>query len=124
MLEDLAFLDAKLVNVKKKIDEFTEADTLSANETKILKAYSGKLDEMHKSLVAKKMSGITGEEQLREKMSNVYGALMRYSGKPTQSQIDRLVVLEKEMSAKELQAGVLLNSELAIVNSLLVQSKI
>ncbi|MCF8391907.1 MAG: hypothetical protein K9H12_14505 [Bacteroidales bacterium] len=124
MLEDLAFLDAKLVSVKNKLDELVVADTLKENETLILKSLSAKLDDLHRSLVATKMGGITGEEQLRERLSDIYGAIMRYSGKPTQSQIDRLVVLENMMAKKESIANDLLTLELQNVNSILSKSNI
>ncbi|MGB6367861.1 MAG: hypothetical protein WBG93_13640, partial [Thermoanaerobaculia bacterium] len=43
----------------------------------------------------------SGDEKLREKMANVYGAVTGYDGRPTQSQLDRTVVLEGQLEAAE-----------------------
>jgi hypothetical protein len=45
------------------------------------------------------MPQITGEVRLREEIGEVYGEVIRYGGKPTQSQIDRAVVLEQKVEA-------------------------
>ncbi len=121
MLEDLAFIDARIVDVKKKVDEFSKTDAFSTDETKSLVSYANNLDKVHKLMVATRMGGITGEEKLREKISNVYGALMRYSGKPTQSQINRLIVLEKELTDIESETSSLLGSELELINMIILK---
>ena len=118
LLEDLAYLDAAIVKVKEAVDEMVEKGVKSSSK-KTLDPYSVKLNDLHKSLVATRVGGITGEEQLREKLSNVYGAVMRFYGKPTQSQIDRLAVLEKELNEKQELAKPLLTSDLEKVNKIL-----
>ena len=101
------------------MSDHREYYTFSLEESKSLETYSDNLDEVHELMVATKMGGITGEEKLREKISNVYGALMRYSGKPTQSQIDRLIVLEKELADIETEASALLGSQLEVINEII-----
>ena len=40
---------------------------------------------------------ITGEEKLREHLGDLYGAINAYSGRPTQSEIERATVIEKQL---------------------------
>lgn len=97
MLEDLAFVDAKINGILKGIRENEEDKEIRASSLKKLKEYGDELETFRKTLVATEMGGITGEEQLRERISAVYGGVMRYYGKPTDSQISRLNVLEVEL---------------------------
>jgi len=63
-----------------------------------------KIDEVKKKIVATKEGGaITGEERIREHLDDVYGALMRWEGKPASYQIERVEALRRELSdvAKE-----------------------
>ena len=65
---------------------------------KELEAYAAELDKLNAKIAAQReSSGITGEEQIRERAGELYGQLSRFGGRPTQSQIDTLAVVEKEI---------------------------
>lgn len=84
--------DQALVQIKK----LNKDDKMSTT----LKAFADKLDKFHKTLVAtKEGAAITGEEKLRERVVELYGAVSNFMGKPTQSQLTRLSVLEKEIAS-------------------------
>jgi len=86
--------------MKKARDEAEEKAKDFSEKKKVLnvlKALAGKLDVLNKSFVATSTTGISGEEKLREKVVNLYGSVVRYSGKPTTTQINRMRVLEKEI---------------------------
>ena len=79
---------------------------------------------MRKKIVATKEGGmITGEERLRENLTDLYGAVIFYDGKPSQMQIDRTDAIGREVadivasfdawSAKDLAA---LNTQLGAKN--------
>ncbi|MFN2637436.1 MAG: hypothetical protein ABR585_10450 [Gemmatimonadaceae bacterium] len=85
-----------------------------------LRAASTNVDSLRKKIVATKEGGmITGEERLRENLSDLYGAVVFYDGRPSQMQIDRTDAIGRELadivasfnawSAKDLAA---LNAEL------------
>ena len=58
----------------------------------------GQLNDFRETLVAVKEGGaITGEEKLREHLGDLYGAVNGYSGRPTQSEVERATVLEKQL---------------------------
>ncbi|MGN6521179.1 MAG: WD40/YVTN/BNR-like repeat-containing protein [Dokdonella sp.] len=65
---------------------------------KQLASLSGKADVIRKKIVATKEGGaITGEERLREHMDTLYGAIMSYDGKPSDYQMARIEVLQREL---------------------------
>jgi hypothetical protein len=104
----------------------TQADAAAAKlpqgdaKRKQLAALSGHADEIRKQIVATKEGGaITGEERLREHMDTLYGAIMSYDGKPSDYQLARIEVLQRELgdvagAFEKLQSG-----ELAQVNGAL-----
>jgi hypothetical protein len=57
-----------------------------------------KLDDTKKKIVATKEGGaITGEERIREHLSQVYGALLGWEGRPARYQLERIDALTKEL---------------------------
>jgi photosystem II stability/assembly factor-like uncharacterized protein len=85
-----------------------------------LRSASTSVDSLRKKIVATKEGGmITGEERLRENLSDLYGAVVFYDGRPSQMQVDRTDAIGRELgdivaafnawSAKDLAA---LNAEL------------
>ena len=60
---------------------------------------SDQLGELKKKIVATKEGGaITGEERLREHLDHLYGALLSWEGKPGSYHLERLAVLQRELS--------------------------
>ena len=56
------------------------------------------LNDFRETLVSVKEGGaITGEEKLREHLGELYGAINGYSGRPTESEIERTTVIEKQL---------------------------
>src|SRR5213075_2949874 len=64
-----------------------------------LRAASSAADVMRKKIVATKEGGmITGEERLRENLTDLYGNVVSYEGRPSQTQIDRADALARELA--------------------------
>jgi len=67
-----------------------------------LNDYADALEEFRSGLVSTSEAGpISGDEKLREKLANVYGAVTGFDGRPTQSQIDRTAVLKGQLEKAE-----------------------
>jgi len=65
---------------------------------KKLRAVADKLDKVRKEIVATKEGGaITGEERIREHADNLYGALLRWEGRPARYQVERIDALKREL---------------------------
>ena len=58
-----------------------------------------KLDDLYKSLTTTREGGwMSGEEQLRERLATLYGAINTYDGRPTDSQLAEIDVLAEELA--------------------------
>ncbi len=84
---------------------------------KQVRDFSAKLDEVRKKIVATKEGGaITGEERLREHADSVYGAILSYEGRPTQYQMERIDVLQRELDDVVKEFNALTTQELPKIN--------
>jgi photosystem II stability/assembly factor-like uncharacterized protein len=90
-----------------------QGDALKAE----LSQLSDHADSLRKEIVATKEGGaITGEERLREHMDYVYGAIMSVEDRPTNYQMARVDVLERELKEVEDAFSTLLKSEVSAIN--------
>lgn len=92
---------------------------------KHLQELDTKLDDIRKKIVATKEGGaITGEERLREKTAQLYGALGMYEGRPADYQVARIDSLKKELGDVESEVEAFVAKELPSVNKSLAQKKL
>src|SRR5207244_6796535 len=60
---------------------------------------SAQVDELRKKIVATKEGGmITGEERLRENLADLYGSVINYEGRPSQTQVQRTDAIARELA--------------------------
>jgi photosystem II stability/assembly factor-like uncharacterized protein len=124
MTERLAFIDSVVTDARDKAkDRAKKLDSADA-VAKDLGTFADKLDALHKTLVATKEGAITGEEQLRERIVELYGWVSQYGGRPTQSLLERIPVLEKEIDAKDSDFQAMIAKNLAGVNAKLADKKL
>jgi hypothetical protein len=78
---------------------------------------SEKADALRKLVVATKEGGaITGEERLREKADDVYGAITSTEGAPTAYAVARIDALDRELADVEKSFGTLTTTDLPALN--------
>jgi photosystem II stability/assembly factor-like uncharacterized protein len=93
LLEDISFTDKQVTDLKEKLDK--AISQINDNDLKQnFRVLSDKLETMHKELVATSPHRLSGERRLAEKIGDIYAGIINYSGKPTDSQIERLYLLE------------------------------
>ncbi len=121
MLEDVSFTDKQVTNLKEKLDDAVKslADGEFKNE---LIALSEHLEKMHKELVATSPHRISGQIRLAEKIGDIYSGIISYSGKPTDSQIERLSLLEGEFNKYRTEVDIILNDQFPNINEKLIQA--
>lgn len=98
LLGDMTFAVEKMNGVRSALDEraskLAAADSLTAR----LQAASAAVDELRKKIVATKEGGmITGEERLRENLADLYGNVVFYEGRPSQTQVARADAIAREL---------------------------
>jgi photosystem II stability/assembly factor-like uncharacterized protein len=85
-----------------------------------LTALSARVETLRKEIVATKEGGaITGEERLREHMDSLYGGLIGYEGKPADTLVAYIGVLDRRLSALEADFATVLGGDLAQANAAL-----
>ncbi|MEP6786818.1 MAG: sialidase [Acidobacteriota bacterium] len=90
-----------------------------------LQTASAQVDELRKKIVATKEGGaITGEERLREFLSNLYGDVNGYEGRPSQMQVDRADSLTRELGDVSKNFDAWTAKELAGINAALAAAKL
>ena len=115
MHEDLAYTVYNINKVKEETKILVDEGKLNKDAGNEL---INKLEDLRKTCVATKESkGITGEERLREKISEIYTSLIFFGGKPTQQQIERIDGLNFELDNAGNQAEDIYNNYLLKVNA-------
>ena len=99
LLGDMTFAVEKMNAVRTALDEragkLPAADSLTGR----LQAASAAVDELRKKIVATKEGGmITGEERLRENLADLYGNVVFYEGRPSQTQVARADAIARELA--------------------------
>ena len=122
MLEDLAFLDKQVTDMMNASEKLLQGK-LSKGLKKQLENLRKKTSDIHSNLVNTSSEGMYSEEiMLREKIGEIYGGVVSYLGRPTNSQIDNLDLLEKELKGYQQEVESLKKTELVQVNQALAKA--
>ena len=125
LLADLTFDVDRINGVRDALTERVGKLTAGDPLLKQLSDLAQKADEIRKKIVATKEGGaITGEERIREKTSQLYGALVFYEGRPADYYVARIDSLahERKDVADEFEAFVA--KDLQAANSSLTAKKL
>jgi photosystem II stability/assembly factor-like uncharacterized protein len=98
-LGDMTFAVDRVNGVRLALDD--RAAKLSASDPLAprIRTASATVDELRKKIVATKEGGmITGEERLRENLTDLYGNVVFYDGRPSQTQVERTDALARELA--------------------------
>ncbi len=125
LLGDLSFDVARINGVRQSVLERSAQLSKDDPLTGQLANLADKADTIRKEIVATKEGGaITGEERIREKASQLYGALVFYEGKPADYYIERIDGLTRERNDVAARFDKLLASDLKAVNASLSAKKL
>ncbi len=87
--------------------------------------FANSVEGIRAKLVAtREGGGITGEEKIREQLGSLYGALNGYDGRPTQSQLNRMTALSKELDQVAGEFDALVQKNLPTLNQSLETQKL
>jgi photosystem II stability/assembly factor-like uncharacterized protein len=124
-LGEMTYAVDRINAVRTGLDD--RAGKLAATDAlaKRLRTASAQVDELRRKIVATKEGGaITGEERLREYLSNLYGDVNFYDGPPAQTQFDRADALAKELADVVRDFDAWTAKELPAINAALVKKKL
>ncbi len=124
MVEDLAYFTARVVAMK---DTLHKRDTLLTDKTlkKKISVAVDSLESIRKRLIATKGgTAITGEERIRERLSDLFANVVGYLGKPTDLQLERMRSLDKEFGDEKKKADDLWTKNITAINASLSVKKL
>ena len=125
MLGDLTFKVDTITDARNQAR--TRAAQLPEGDAtrKTVEAMAAALEAIRAKIVAtREGGGITGEERIREQLGGLYGAVNGYDGRPTQSQIDRMSALAKDLDTVIAEFDTLMHRDLDNVNAALAAKKL
>jgi len=124
-LGDMTFAVERMNSVRQALDERAARLPATHAVAKRLRAASAAVDSLRKKIVATKEGGmITGEERLRENLSDLYSNIVFYDGGPTQTQIERADALARELGDVVRDFDAWATRELAGLNAALRSKKL
>ncbi len=124
-LGEMSYVVDKINSLRLALDDraskLAEGDPLR----KRLRDASAQVDELRKKIVATKEGGaITGEERLREFMTELYSNIIFYEGRPSQTQVERTDALARELADVVKDFDAWTSKELSTLNSELSAKKL
>jgi len=124
-LGEMTFAVDRINGVRTALDD--RASKLPATDalTKRLHAASSDVDTLRRKIVATKEGGmITGEERLRENLTDLYGNVNFYEGRPSQAEADRTEALGRELADVVHDFDAWTAKELPSINAALAKKKL
>jgi photosystem II stability/assembly factor-like uncharacterized protein len=125
LLGDMTFAVERINGARMALDDragkLAAKDALAAR----LRAASATVDELRKKIVATKEGGmITGEERLRENLTDLYGNVIFYEGRPSQTEVERTDAIARELADVVKDFDAWAAKHLAGLNSALTRKKL
>lgn len=125
MLERLAYLVDAIVDAREQARAASSAAAATDPLRKRLDALADTFERQRAALASSQRGeGISGEEKLREEIGMLYGNVNTFDGRPTQSQIDRMGVLDAELTVALATFTGTFTKEVAAMNALTAKRKI
>lgn len=91
--EELAVTVARIRAIRDTLQRRCVAGVLTGDDLKAIQTIRDTMTSVNNGLVNSKVGLLTGEEQLRERLSSLYGEVNGYLGRPTEAQLTSTKVL-------------------------------
>jgi hypothetical protein len=124
-LKDMTYAVERINAMRLALDERAAKLTVDDPLAKQLRTASAVVDGFRKKIVATKEGGaVTGEERLREFLVDLYGNVVGYEGRPSQTQVQRAEALALELAEVVKAFDAWAAQELPAVNSAIAKGKL
>jgi hypothetical protein len=125
MFPRLTYLAESAVAVRDQARERAKNLPAADKLSKTLESLAKEAETFRATLVATREGGwLSGEEQIRERLGKVYGAVNGYEGRPTQAQLDQVKILDGELTQAAGRYESLEKGPLAAANAELAKRKL
>ncbi len=125
MMEKLAYVVDSTLGARDALRQRAAALPKGDKLARQAEALAEELTRFHATLVATGEGGwLSGEEQLREKLGQLYGGVNGYEGRPTRSQLDQVDVLAERLSQGVAKLGAFEKGGIGEINKALAARKL
>lgn len=125
LLEEMTYAVERINAVRLALDERTAKRTPADSLAEQLRHASTQVDAFRQKIVATKEGGaITGEERLREFLADLYGNVVAYEGRPSQTQVERAEALARELGDVVKAFDAWAANELSALNAALTKAQL
>lgn len=124
MQDQLGYIADCVTGARDQAKEIAKKRGKGDGLAKTLQSFADRLDKLHKTLVATREGFLTGEEQLRERVVDLYSAVSGYGGRPTESQLARMAILDAEIQKAQESFQTIIKKDLDQINSQLKGKKL
>jgi hypothetical protein len=117
LCNDFTYTVNSTVDLGKQARAMANDQGVSAKTKASLLKFADETDQLRKKVVNLKEGMVNdGGEYLRDQLSSLYGAVVQYPGRPSQTQLDRTSTFEKDVPALETELLNLTNRVLPALN--------
>jgi hypothetical protein len=116
MVEDLAYTVDRVRELRDEARTRAAGCADAALKTKLEALATEAEMTRGKFVPIKEVEGLTGEDRLREKLSEVYGAVTSYRGRPSRTLLDRMEAVHKDIATVKKDFEALLLRDLPSLN--------
>jgi hypothetical protein len=121
LLDNMTSVVDKMNGVRGALENRATSVSQSDSLVRRLRQASDTVDVLRRRIVATKEGGmITGEERLRENLTQLYGSVVFYEGRPSATQVERAAAIERELGDVSHEFDRWIAKDLAALNALLV----
>jgi len=117
MLTDLTFVVESIVDLRDQARTKAKDVGESTGLGKSLTAFADEMDAVRGTMVVADEGGLfAGKEELRERLGDLYGAVVGYDGRPTDSQLSRMETLDRQLADAGTRFQKVLDKDVAAIN--------
>ena len=124
MMGELTYLHDRVMDARTQTLARLEQLPAKDGARKPVQTFADDLQKQRGMLSAQREGWLTGEEQLRERLGTLYGAVNNYDGRPTNSMLDNMKLMEKELADATTRIDALMTKSLPSVNAALTKAKL
>ena len=117
LLEDLAYLDRRMNDALGQTASLNESASLKSSAKKRIADMTGELESVKDRLMVRKFGDLRGDAELREELGFLYGTMLLYPCRPTDSQIQRIDALAGKAGILESEVDAIFKRYLEAINA-------
>jgi hypothetical protein len=123
LLEDMAYTDRKMNDAITATAGLADSDKIKSSAKKKILAMNAEFEGIKDRMMVRNFGDLRGDSKLRENLGFLYGSMMMYPGRPTNSQIRRMDDLGLKVAAIDKEVEAVFDTYLESINTQLEKAE-